>query len=86
MTTDFNLDELKSATAAVMADAGLKWRVEPMWLTTPDSHSPGNRLRVYSGRMTSSTRYEQIDAVSEIIFWFQARRIAQDWNKSDACS
>ena len=82
MTTDFDLDELKSATAAAMAQAGLTWQVEPMWLTTADSHSPGNQLRVYSGRMTSSTGSEQIDAVSEIIFWFQARRIAQDWSKS----
>lgn len=74
-----NLPSLKAATAAAMGAAGLTWAVEPMWLTTPDSHSPGNQLRVYSGRLASPTRVEQIDAVSEIIFWFQARRVAQDW-------
>lgn len=74
-----SLDELKAATNAAMQAAGLTWAVEPLWLTTPDSHSPGNQLRVYSGRMASPTRNQQIDAVSEVIFWFQARRLAQDW-------
>lgn len=75
-----NLDDIKTATASAMKAANLTWKVEPMWLTTPDSHSPGNQLRVYSGRMSSETRSEQIDAVSEVIFWFQARRLAEDWN------
>ena len=78
-----SLDDLKAATAVAMQNAGLTWAVEPMWLTTPDSHSPGNQLRVYSGRMTSPLRNQQIDAVSEVIFWFQARRLAEDWAKND---
>ena len=79
-----NLDDLKAATAEAMQAAGLKWKVEPLWLTTPDSHSPGNQLRVYSGRMSSGNETRQIDAVSEVIFWFQARRTAMDWEASKA--
>ena len=82
MPTDItDLDDLKAATAEAMATARLTWKVEPMWLTTPDSHSPNNQLRVYSGRLQSDTKSEQIDAVSEIIFWLQARRLAQDWQR-----
>jgi len=84
MTSDItDLDNLKAATNEAMQAAGVTWKVEPIWLTTPDSHSPGNQLRVYSGRMVSKTKSEQIDAVSEVIFWFQARRLAQDWHNSD---
>ncbi len=85
MTSDItDLDNIKATTAEAMAAAGITWKIEPLWLTTPDPQSPNNQLRIYSGRMVSATKSEQIDAVSEAIFWFQARRLAQDWHQADA--
>jgi len=85
MTSDItDLDSIKAATSEAMDAAGVTWKVEPLWLTTPDPQSPNNQLRVYSGRMISDAKSEQIDAVSEVIFWFQARRLAQDWHQTNA--
>lgn len=80
-----SIEDLKAATSVAMQNNSLTWSVEPIWLTTPDEQSPDNQLRMFSGQMSSVARTHTIDAVAEVIFWFQARRVASDWhNDQDA--
>jgi len=78
-----NLEDLKAGTALAMEENGLHWSTKPMWLTTRDEASPNRQLRVFSGRMSCGSHIHPIDAVSEVIFWFQARRVAIDWKSSN---